>query len=75
MKMTPQQIIRFARRNLLHAIALTFKDPKYDWHHFRIERIRGNIISLTGMADSDGIHHDGTFFTVRADEISQISLR
>lgn len=72
--MTKKQILDFAKKNLHSAVYIEWADAE-DWHYFRIERVKGREIALTGMIDHEGVRHSGDFFWVNCSEIEEIQLR
>ena len=68
-------IIKLARKHLGRAVVIDFKDPESDWRHFRVERVLGSRIALTGMTDDLGAKHRGDFFWVAPNEIKKLELR
>ena len=66
---------RSLNRMISRAIVVIWRNPDNDWNYFRLERVQGNRIALTGMSDDDGNHHVGDFFWANLDEIKSIKLR
>ena len=73
--MPQSKIAQQCEQWLLHAVVIRWKDPENDWHHFRIERVDGDRIALTGMTDPHFCTHNGDFFWVNASEIKSVRLR
>ena len=57
------------------AVVIHWTDYDSDWRHFRVERVEGNRVALTGMTDDEGHTHIGDFFWCNVSDIMQVALR
>lgn len=57
------------------AVVIHWVDEDSDWKHFRVERVEGNRVALTGMTDDEGNTHKGDFFWCNVSDMIQSELR
>ncbi len=57
------------------AVVVVFKDPNCDWKHYRLERVSGSQICLTGMTNDEGDPHDGSWVPADVSEIRSVKRR
>jgi hypothetical protein len=57
------------------AVVIHWADPDCDWMHFRVERVEGQRVALTGMTDDRGNTHKGDFFWCNFSDMIQVALR
>lgn len=57
------------------AVVIRWHNKDSDWLHFRLERVEGNLVALTGMTDDEGNKHNGDFFWCDVSEMMQVEIR
>jgi len=70
-RVRPSDLVRLVGR----AVVIHWFDEDYDWRHFRIERVEGDQVALTGMTDDKGNTHKGDFFWCNSSDMMQVALR
>ena len=57
------------------AVTVRWNNLDHDWHHFRVERVKGNRVALTGMTNDEGMPHLGNYIWCDLSEFKSVKLR
>ena len=57
------------------AVVVKWVNPNDDWYYFRLERVDGETICLTGMTDDEGTQHQGEWVRASFNEFNDIKER